>query len=89
MIRRKIGHLLVASAFVFTFSMTGLGVMGAIAANTPTPGSDLASDIQTGQRGDQFKANDTDTAEEVNVDDGQVEQLDEIDNGNTSESTTS
>jgi len=88
MIRRQIGHLMVASAFVFAFSLTGLGAMAVLAANTPTPGSDLASDIQTGQAGDRVTAEDTDTAEEVDVDNGEVDQLDEIDNGNTSTSTT-
>jgi len=88
MIRRKLGHLMVAAAFVFAFSLTGIGAMAALATDTPTPGSDLAADIQTGQRGDQVKADDVDTAEEVNTDDGQVDQLDEIDNGNTAESTT-
>ena len=87
MTRRKIGHLMVASAFVFAFSLTGVGAMAAFAAETPTPGSDLATDIQTAQAGDKATANDVDTAAEVNVDDGEVEQLDEVDNGNTSTST--
>jgi hypothetical protein len=88
MIRRQLRHLMVAAAFVFAISLTGIGAMAVFATDTPTPGSDLAADIQTGQRGDQVKANDVDTAEEVNTDDGQVDQLDEIDNGNTAESTT-
>ena len=86
MIRRKIGRLMVASAFAFALSL--IGAMAVLAANTPAPGSDMAADIQTGQAGDQPKANDSDSAEEVGVDDGQVDQLDEIDNGNTSASTT-
>jgi hypothetical protein len=88
MIRRKIGHLMVASAFVFAASLAGVGALAVFAADAPTPGSDLAADIQVGQRGDQIKANDVDTAEAVNTDDGQVDQLDEIDHGNTSASTT-
>ncbi len=87
MTRRKIGHLMVASALVFAFSLTGVGAMAAFATETPTPGSDLATDIQTAQAGDKATANDVDTAAEVNVDDGEVEQLDEVDNGNTSTST--
>jgi hypothetical protein len=88
MIRRKIEHLMVASTFVFAFNLSGVGAVAVFAANTPTPGSDLATDIQTGQAGEHGKVDDVDTAEEVDVDDGQVEQLDEIDNGNTSASTT-
>jgi hypothetical protein len=88
MIRRKIGHLMVASTFVFAFNLTGVAPTAVFAANTPTPGSDLAADIQTGQAGEHGKVDDVDTAEEVDVDDGQVEQLDELDNGNTSASTT-
>ena len=88
MIRRKIGHLMVASAFVFAFSISGIAAMAVFAADAPKPGSDLASDIQSGQAGDRITAEDVDTAEEVDVDNGEVEQLDEIDNGNTSASTT-
>jgi hypothetical protein len=86
MIRHKIGHLMAASALVFAFTASGVGAMAVLGANTPTPGTDLATDIQTGQAGDKITAEDVDTAEEVDVDNGEVEQLDEIDNGNTSAS---
>lgn len=84
---RKIGHLVVASVFVFAFSLTGVGATAVFAAEAPTPGSELATDIQAAQAGDKATANDVDTAAEVDVDDGEVEQLDEVDNGNTSTST--
>jgi hypothetical protein len=71
---------MVASAFVFAVSLTGVGTIAAV-ADTTTPGSDLANDVQAGQTGDTTTANDVDTAEEVNVDDGQVDQVDESDNG--------
>ena len=85
MIRRKIGHLMVASAFVFAFSLTGVGAMAAFATETPTPGSDLAADIQTAQAGvnEHGTVNDEDVAEEVS-DDGQTESVEESDNTLTS-----
>jgi hypothetical protein len=86
-IRRKIANLISASAFVVAFTSTGTGAIAVFAANTPTPGSDLATDIQTGQAGDKITAEDVDTAEEVDVDNGEVEQLEEVDNDNPSTST--
>jgi hypothetical protein len=77
MFRRKFGHLMVASAFVL--ALTGASATSAFAFHTenPTPGSDLAADVQTAERGEKTVANDTDTAAEMDVDDGQVEDVDE------------
>lgn len=79
MIRRKIGHLMVASAFVL--ALTGAGATSAFAIHneTPTPGSDLAADIQTAERGEKALANDVDSAAEFDVDDGQVSNVEDID----------
>ena len=77
MIRRKIGHLMVASAFVL--ALTGAGATSAFATHSesPTPGSDLATDLQTAEVGEKAAVHDTDTAAEMDVDDGQVENVDE------------
>lgn len=88
MIRRKLGHLMAASAFVFAVSLTGAGTMAAFATDVPTPGSDLANDIQAGSAGEKATANDVDTAEEVNVDDGQVELVEESDTGTDAATST-
>jgi hypothetical protein len=88
MIRRKIGHLIAASALMFAFSLTGVGVIAVLATDTPTPGSDLATDVQIAQAGEKATANDVDTAEEVNVDDGQVEAVEESVNGPEASTST-
>jgi hypothetical protein len=88
MIRRKLGHLMVASAFAFALNLTGIGATAVFATDTPTPGGDLAKDVQTAEAGERATANDLDTAEEVDVDNGEVDQLDQVDNGNTSASAT-
>jgi hypothetical protein len=80
MIHRKIGHLMAASAFVFAFSLTGVGAMAVFAADSPTPGSDLATDIQAGQAGPQAVANDEGIAEEVDANNFEITVDEETDN---------
>jgi hypothetical protein len=76
MIRLKIGHLMVASAFVL--ALTGAGATSVFATDqAATPGSDLANDVQTAQADETVTANDVESASEVGVDDGQVENVDE------------
>jgi hypothetical protein len=86
MIRRKIGHLMVASAFVL--ALTGAGATSALAIHSenPTPGSDLANDVRTAERGDKAVANDVETAAEFDVDDGQVSNVDDVEVNGTSNS---
>ncbi|MHB8611421.1 MAG: hypothetical protein ACYDAL_03185 [Candidatus Dormibacteraceae bacterium] len=79
MIRRKIGQLAVASAFAF--ALTSAGVVAVGATVVPTPGSDLGNDVQASQASEETTANGGDTAGEVNVDDGQGDQLVEADHG--------
>ncbi len=74
MIRRKIGHLMVASTFVL--AMVGAGATIALAADTATPGTELSNDVQAGEQGETATANDVDNAEEVDEDD-QGEDVDE------------
>jgi hypothetical protein len=76
MIRRKIGHLMVASAFVL--ALTGAGATSAFAFHTenPTPGSDLAADVQAGEAGEKANVTDESSSAEFNVDDGAVEDVD-------------
>ena len=83
MFRRNLGHLMVASAFVFASSLVGAGSAFAMTMDTTTPGSDLATDVQAGESGEHGTANDVESAEEVGTDDGQVENVVETDNGNT------
>ncbi len=74
MIRRKIGHLMVASSFVL--AMLGAGATIAFATETTTPGTELTNDVQVGEQGETATANDVDTAD---VDeDGEDEDVDEI-----------
>jgi hypothetical protein len=80
MIRRKIGHLVVASTFVL--AMLGAGSTVAFATDTTTPGSDLANDVRAGELGEKAAANDVDTAEEVD-EDGAVEDVDEMEMGDS------
>jgi hypothetical protein len=79
MIRRKIGHLMVASAF--SLAMLGAGSTAALATDT-TPGTDLANDVHAGEMAEKATANDTDTAEEVN-DNGEFEDVDDLEVGNS------
>jgi hypothetical protein len=79
MIRRKIGHLMVASAF--SLAMLGAGSTAALATDT-TPGTDLANDVHAGEMAEKATANDTDTAAEVN-EDGEFEDVDELEVGNS------
>jgi len=74
MIRRKIGHLMVASTFVL--AMLGAGATVALATDTATPGTDLSNDVRAGEHGEQATANDVDTAEEVDEDD-EAEDVDD------------
>lgn len=74
MIRRKIGHLMVASTFVL--AMLGAGATIAFATNSTTPGTELTNDVQAGEQGVTATANDVDTADEVDEDD-QDEDVDE------------
>lgn len=76
MLRRKIGHLTVASSFVL--AMLGAGTAIAYATDTTTPGTDLANDVQVGEQGEHATANDVETAEEIDEDD-EVEDVDEHD----------
>lgn len=78
MIRRTIGHLMAAGAFVFVACLSGAGTISAFAETTP---SDLTTDVQAGQTGETDTANDADQAEEVDVDNGEVEQVGETQNG--------
>lgn len=77
MIRRKIGHLTAASAFVFAATLTG--TMTAFATDAPAPGSDLATDIQTAQAGPQTVANDEGIAEEVDANNFEITLDEETD----------
>jgi hypothetical protein len=79
MIRRKIGHLMVASAF--SLAMLGAGSTAALATDT-TPGTDLANDVHAGETGEKTTANDVDTAEEVD-EDGAIDDVDELEVGNS------
>jgi hypothetical protein len=79
MIRHKLGHLMVASAF--SLAMLGAGSTAALATDT-TPGTDLANDVHAGEMAEKATANDTDTAEEVN-EDGEFEDVDELEAGNS------
>ena len=85
---RKIGHLMVAAAAVFSFSLFGAGSAAAVMMDTPTPGSDLANDIQAGESGEHATANDVESAEEVGTEDDAVENVTETDNTNTGASST-
>lgn len=76
MMRRKIGNLMAATAFVFAACLSGVGSIGALAET----GSDLNNDVRAGEAGESTTANDVDTAEEVNGD-GEFETVDETDNG--------
>lgn len=76
MLRRKIGHLMVASSFVF--AMLGAGSAIAYATDTTTPGTDLANEVQAGEQGEPATANDDETAEDIDEDD-EVEDVDEHD----------
>ena len=78
MIRRKIGHLMVASAFVLALTGAGATSAFAIHSETPTPGSDLAADVQTAERGEKALANDVESAAEFDTDDGQVSNVDDV-----------
>src|SRR3979409_1683820 len=77
MIRRKIGHLMVASAFVLALTGAGATSAFAIHSETPTPGSDLAADVQAGEAGGKESVTDESSSAEVNVDDGAVENVDD------------
>lgn len=66
MIRRKIGHLMVASTFVL--AMLGAGATIAFATDTTTPGADLTNDVSTAEQGETATANDVDNADEVDED---------------------
>jgi hypothetical protein len=79
MIRRKIGHLMVASAF--SLAMLGAGSTAALATDA-TAGTDLANDIRAGETGEHATANDVDTAEEVD-EDGALQDVDELEVGNS------
>jgi hypothetical protein len=79
MIRRKIGHLMVASAF--SLAMLSAGSTAAFATDT-TAGTDLANDVHAGETGEKTTANDVDTAEEVD-EDGAIDDVDELEVGNS------
>jgi hypothetical protein len=79
MIRHKLGHLMVASAF--SLAMLGAGSTAALATDT-TPGTDLANDVHAGEMGEHATANDVDTAEEVD-EDGATEDVDDVEVGNS------
>jgi hypothetical protein len=88
MIRRKIGHLIVAPAFVL--AIIGGGSTPALASADITSADTIAADVQATELVDTAPAADVDTDEDedvdededADVDDAQVANVDQPDAGN-------
>ena len=71
-------NLAMAGAVVVGVAGAGVGVVASAASgpSVATPGSDLSTDIHAGETGEHATANDVDTAQESDVDNGVVENVD-------------